>query len=165
MDRFAARRKILRGSLSAPLVLTVASPAAAALARQSFEACLARAEKADTEPTVFIGETAHDTWLRKNVKIYIGVLTAGRVKQKTNQETGSYFYVLPGQPNEYYAVEACGGPYPPFSNGNGPDFVENKLALVFVDASGHIVGVGACPKGGFPVTTSCWASFGGMMQL
>ena len=169
MDRFAARRKILRGSLSAPLILTIASPAMAA--RQSFEACLARAEKERAKPSLFIGAADHDTWLRKPVKIYKGILsTTGKVTQVnkvTGNETGSYFYELVGREGLLYPVDACSlTGYPPNNApGNSPELVERQQTLVFVDASGSIAGFGPCPDGGFPVTTSCWASFGGMMQL
>jgi hypothetical protein len=168
MDRFAARRKLLRGSLSAPLVLTVASPAA--LARQSFEACLARAADAGATPDVFIAANQHDMWLRKPVKIYKGVLfTTGNgttsVKKATGNDQASLFYELMGQVGRYYPVDSCvSGGYP--AHQNGPDFVEDQQTLVFVNDGGAIVGFGPCrPNDGFPVTTSCWASFGGMMQL
>lgn len=68
MDRFTARRRLLRGSLSAPLVLTVASPAALAQANTSFAACLARADGIEGE--VYVGPDSMDNLVRQEVKVY-----------------------------------------------------------------------------------------------
>ena len=164
MDRFAARRKILRGSLAAPLVLTVASPAA--LARQSFEACLYRAKESnDKNAPAFIAATAHDTWLRKRVALYSGKLNADTSGQsKLFFEDGGVYYLRdPGSCTNYdlsgYSASAFSQLNPEKVKGNQV----YELALVYVDLDGSVVNCGPCPKqGAFPVTTSCWASFGGM---
>jgi len=161
MDRFAARRKILRGSLSAPLVLTVASPAA--LARQSFEACLYRAsQQSPADAPAFIEVTAHDTWLRKRVPVYEGKLKAASKKELFYKNADGAFYKV--------NADACSsGPYAAtkdvFSQLPEPTGGA-ALALVHVNSKGDVVGWGTCVGSGeFPVSTSCWASFGGMQQV
>lgn len=165
MDRLTARRKLLRGSLSAPLVLTVASPAA--LARQSFEACLYRASSAKVqigydagEVPPFLPTSQHDTWLRQQVPIY-----TGRLQKEVSEGDKDYY-----KKNDlFYKVRSETCPAVGYATG---DFQGNKapdratydgLALVYVNADGKIVGWGPCPgTGQFPVSGSCWASFGGM---
>lgn len=177
MDRFAARRKLLRGSLSAPLVLTVASPAA--LARQSFEACLYRATNngatQGTPPgeSVFIDFAKHDPWLRATVKMYDGSLVTDGGSTTVRSPTGisgsdAIFYEIVGQEGKFYpAVGPCSVPAGYLPNGTNPptDRNEKKKALVFVGSDGSIVGFGTCPNNGYAVTTSCYASFGGLGNL
>lgn len=74
MDKFTVRRRLLRGSLSAPLVLTVASSPAAAAARGSWEACLLRAGQDPKVADAWIPANAHDTWLRLSVPVYRGTV-------------------------------------------------------------------------------------------
>lgn len=174
MDRFAARRKLLRGSLSAPLVLTVASPAA--LARQSFEACLYRATTEGTAGVppsnvgVFIPSAQHDPWLRTKVNLYKGRLTQqGQVKQPNGGSSDQVFYEIVGKTGRFYP-KAMACPSTGFTGylpqGSGPTSLDTQeQALVFVRNDGTIVGFGTCPNGGYAVTTSCYASFGGLDNL
>jgi hypothetical protein len=173
MDRFAARRKLLRGSLSAPLVLTVASPAA--LAQQSFEACLHRATTAGNAGVpprnvdVFLPSAQHDPWLRAKVKLYQGRLNGGNRVQQSNNVNDPIFYEIVGKEGRFYP-KATTCPSPGFGGylpqGQGPTNLNTQeQALVFVRNDGTIVGFGNCPNGGYAVTTSCYASFGGLDNL
>ena len=167
MDRLTARRKLLRGTLSAPLVLTVASPAA--LARQSFEACLSRAKLSEEDPAVFKAAAANDKWLRKRVALFSGKLSddPGGKSLPLFKDGDRYFLKEPQTCSSYSFTG-----YPAGSFKSAPAPVKERgeqvyeLALVYVDVDGNIVNCGPCPNvNAFPVTTSCWASFGGMHQL
>jgi hypothetical protein len=167
MDRFTARRKLLRGSLSAPLVLTVASPAA--LARQSFDACLHRASSEKAQIGYDAGEVppflinAHDTWLRQQIPLY-----SGRLQKEVNEgdkdyyKKGDLFYKVNSE-----TCPAVGYVADDFQGNKAPDRASyDGRALVFVNDRGDVVGWGPCPgTGQFPVSGSCWASFGGMQGL
>lgn len=63
MDKTSVRRKFLRGSLAAPVVLTVSSPSAAA---SSFVRCL-RSGDGDTPKRFFVEDT--DSWFRQKVPV------------------------------------------------------------------------------------------------
>lgn len=164
MDRLTARRKLLRGSLSAPLVLTVASPAA--LARQSFEACLSRAKLSEENPAVF--NAANDKWLRKRVALYSGKLSSDTSGKSLPlfRDGDRYFLKEPGTCVGYQFtgyLETAFSQLKPVEVNKQQVY---ELALVYVDLDGNIVNCGPCPNiNAFPVTTSCWASFGGMHQL
>jgi hypothetical protein len=60
------RRKLIRGSLAAPVVLTVSSASAASVT--SFGKCLARLNNEPTGP-FFTGDATIDNWLRKQVEV------------------------------------------------------------------------------------------------
>jgi hypothetical protein len=159
MDRFTGRRKLIRGSLSAPLVLTVASPAA--LARQSFEACLDRASQ-QLPPKLEPFSTERDGFVRKTVDVYRGKLTKDGPEElfyKTQVVRKDGVLV-----DRYARLEGCGEkPHRAKEFVDGPHFDRKRYALVHVNEKGEVVHIGACPTGqkGFPVTGSCWASFGG----
>lgn len=92
MDRFTGRRKLLRGSLSAPVVLTVASPGA--LAQTSFTACIARGAGATPDPYV----TQDDGFVRR-------LVSAG-------ENAGKYelvYFNENGEPVGYGAVKPTNG--------------------------------------------------------
>jgi len=166
MDRFAVRRKILRGSLSAPLVLTVVSPSA--LARQSFEACLYRAKESTESARAFIAANSHDTWLRKRVALYSAKLTDDSTGKPILffKEGDRYYLKDPGGCTRYNLSGYSEGELFALKAEKDQNRQVYELALVYVDLEGNVVNCGPCPKSGaFPVTTSCWASFGGMMQL
>jgi hypothetical protein len=70
------RRAVLRGSLAAPVVLTVSSPAAAV---SSLRKCLNNQNARNAEP--FISASA-DTWLRKPVDVHKLEKSEGKDKDK-----------------------------------------------------------------------------------
>jgi hypothetical protein len=153
MDTNPGRRKLLRGSLSAPMVLTVASPSA--LAATSFQACIARVEEVpQPSPTIAVIST-RDSWLRELVQIYDGRLTGGGGTQQ--------FYKAPD--GFYYPLEGIANCLDPLAS---DDFVpmslslrsgDTRWALVYVDKTGAKVGYGLCPNNGYAVSASCWGSF------
>ncbi len=73
------RRAVLRGSLAAPVVLTVSSPAAAV---SSLRRCLNNQNAQYAEP--FINGSA-DTWLRKPVEVHKLEKSEGNDKDKDNK--------------------------------------------------------------------------------
>jgi hypothetical protein len=153
MDRFTGRRKLIRGSLSAPLVLTVASPAA--LARQSFEACLYRASQQSPE-NLPVFTPNKDGWVRMQLSFV-------KAKLEVHGRDVEERFVIKKDGLYYKVTDPCGLGY------STDQFKKNSIkadgkewALVYVNESGAIVHVGPCaPQGAFPVTGSCWASFGG----
>lgn len=206
MDRFTARRKLLRGSLSAPLVLTVASSPAAAAARGSWEACLLRAGQDPEVADAWIPANAHDTWLRLSVPVYRGTVNSNSDELTAVggvDEQGAT--VAPGQAvstdlasgaeesiqtepavaqtvseQDFYLLEERYYPYDPNDSAvcsNPVGYAMNEVdivsgdggqkiqLLVFVDDTGQVVAAGPCASldsQPFPVSGSCWASFGGM---
>jgi len=208
MDRFTARRRLLRGSLSAPLVLTVASSPAAAAARGSWEACLLRAGRDPAQAEPFIPGDAHDTWLRLRVPLYKGKLKPPEGEGKALSVQGAEQPAVnssgqvvgedlakgrqpvekdptKGDPpgggsddKDFYRLEDRYYPLEPTPDecdrgGYAEDEFQNLKEvnkgeiqlLVYVDETGTVVAYGPCPSSGqegFPVSASCWASFGGM---
>jgi hypothetical protein len=84
MDKRSARRELLRGSLAAPLVLTVSSASAAAVT--SFTKCLANG--ANNQPTNFFA-SASDGWYRQSTTVYEWAKGGG------NGDKLGYFYQDP----------------------------------------------------------------------
>ncbi len=152
MDRFTGRRKLIRGSLSAPLVLTVASPGA--LARTSFGACLTRTQVPDN---LALFAEQQDGFLRTAVQVY-----SGKLKGQEASQGKQLFYKVS---DSYYKLADCSEAYTAtdFTGRDSPKADGVRYALVYVDEHGRIVQWGgACPpSNGSPVTVSCWASFGG----
>ena len=146
-----ARRKLLKGSLSAPLVLTVASPSA--LAATSFQACIARVADQPQPSTSLRLVSAPDQWLRVEVSLYEGRLTGGGGLQTYYKAPDNLFYRIDGS--------NCAAPTQLSSfTGLGPtDLQQKRWALVYIDANGTTVGYGMCPNSGYAVTASCWTSF------
>jgi hypothetical protein len=145
------RRKLLRGSLAAPLVLTVASPSA--LAATSFQACIARVADQPQPTNAFVDVgTTPDGWYRTEVSIYSGKLKSTGMPGQYYENGGSYFPVDSCYPAGYVASD--------FTGPSGPTYVKKQLGLVYVNTSGSVVGFGPCkPSDGYAVSTSCWTSF------
>ena len=151
MENPPVRRKLLRGSLAAPLVLTVASPSA--LARTSFMDCIARVANVPQPSMSIAFVSSPDGWYRTEVSIYEGKLRGGA-------GVVQLFYETAGR---YYPVDACnqtGYSALDFTGSAGPSYKYKRLGLVYVNTSGNIVGFGPCkPSDGYAVSTSCWTSF------
>lgn len=143
------RRKVITGSLAAPVVLTVASPAA--LARSSFLACIQRGEDAARGAKPFIEISAPDGMYREKTAVW------SLKDRNTGQAISGLFYSGPG--GTYLSVDSCGpaGGYNKFA----VDAVRagDRLMLVYFDRDGHRVGAGCFPNRGYAVTKSCWSSF------
>ena len=143
------RRKILRGSLSAPLVLTVASPSVLGQAVTSFQECIARAAT-QPQPSIAFAD-GPDGWFRVPVEIY-----TGNVPQSNPTGNQQYFKFE----GKFYQVAPGTCPAPAYDSINGQSsLIATKYALVSVNTNGDIVGRGTCKNGGFAVSTSCWTSF------
>lgn len=203
MDRFTGRRKLIRGSLSAPLVLTVAASPAAQAARGSWEACLLRAGLQKTQDWPDPLKANPDGFLRYTAEVYSGTLkttsdtptptgsdadAAGKKKHKPSKKsTGTQdgdalgsnlqpqnsappsFYKLPD--NRYYPVSAeltCQPGYDQSAFESITSTGDSVRVLLYVDGNGVPVAYGNCPPStaadGFPVTGSCAASFGIMVN-
>ena len=88
MDRFTARRKLLRGSLAAPLVLTVASPSV--LAQTTFTSCLANGGDPLTPADRIVLSDADDFYrVQKDVFPIVGGTSNGR---HVYQWDGAYYF-------------------------------------------------------------------------
>lgn len=78
-----SRRRLVRGSLAAPVVLTVSSASAASVT--SFRRCLAKLNNAPAGP-FFTSDATIDNWLRKSVPVV----------QLKYQGTSDWYYLDPG---------------------------------------------------------------------
>jgi hypothetical protein len=66
MEKQTVRRRLIKGSLAAPVVLTLSSASATSLT--SFGRCLRNSTGTDS-PAFFLGSTEADGWFRKAVKV------------------------------------------------------------------------------------------------
>jgi len=147
MDKLTVRRKLLRGSLSAPVVLTVASPSNLAAASTT---CLVNTNQTVNVPPRFTDPTTPDTvYVRKTVpvvEVYVG----------SNWLTGSY-YQLNGT-GTYYSV-ATGASAGTVTNTRTPA-IPQLDALAYLDSQGKVVGYGwpVTNGGGLWTSIGCWNS-------
>jgi hypothetical protein len=146
------RRKILQGSLAAPMVLTVSSASAASVT--SFGKCL---QRLNGEEAGSFFTSSSDNWFRANVEVV--KLQKGAVKSAGEE---GWFYFDPGK-NQYVNLES---PLTPTGIGrlhNGWTKVEqsSRRALVWVEpTSGNQYRVMQVerPSGYTAVTMSCMTS-------
>jgi len=149
MDKLTVRRKLLRGSLSAPVVLTVSSASAQTVT--SFGQCIAR--NAGQQPSAFL-VPASDAWYRvKNVIVYT-------ISRNGTPLSGYYFidglfYRSTSSPGTIY----LNNPLPlGYSATAAP---EPWWQLVWFDSSGNqVTGGWQNPQNGLAATLSCQLSFG-----
>lgn len=160
MDHLSARRKLLRGSLSAPLVLTVASPSA--LARSSFLACITRGDNPQGVGP-FAPDQKADNLYREPIQVWTICPTPPQpdplppgppdCNDILYRRRGATFlftrldvaiptpFILP-DPINYTITETT------------------RWQLVYFDPdSGTRTGAGYHPNGGSAVSKSCYASF------
>jgi hypothetical protein len=128
------RRAVLRGSLAAPVVLTVSSPAAAVT---SLQRCLANAAAQGADPFISSGA---DTWLRTSVAVHKlekdngggndkQSATGTNDKQSTDWvyfDEGLQDFVTVSTPNTRLGIG-------PLMKGWKKTASETRLALVWVD--------------------------------
>lgn len=149
-SKVALRRKLLRGTLAAPVVLTVSSASAATT---SFARCLANTNTAT--PGAFF-TTSADNWFRTQVPV-TGLWALGR-------DLG-YFYQDPVK-NAFVSINA---PYTvlPFNAATMPQAVKvttqsTRWALVWFDKSSttrYSKVTLQQPYGSVATTMSCYGSF------
>jgi hypothetical protein len=157
-----ARRKLLKGSVAAPLMLTVQP--AGAYAKASSAMC-ANADRIRATQTPKPGELTHsdvDDWLR--TKIDICELYRHKDLQGMEKIEGKYFL---GVDQTYYwrvddkgplgitAVKTDYGRHQVVAQRTG----EVKHALVYIGPEGSPTGYAWERYGGSPMTQSCWHSF------
>lgn len=154
------RRKLLRGGLSAPLVMTVTPVLGAA--RTTFTACLNNGASQPV-PTVAPGAAHQDEWLRVDLNIFEVELTDG--EGKLVKQAGRYFIGPDG--NTMYRLADLNPESVPASMvqdfnaqtlGLKRKQVEIRKALAYVDETGQKTGYAWQPRGGKHVTASCYAS-------
>jgi hypothetical protein len=150
MDKQALRRKLLRGSLAAPVVLTVSSASAAATA--SFARCL-RAGGGDLPDRFFTADSDH--WFRQQVPV--SMLWAN------GREQGYFF--MDQVKHVYISVD------PPYTEMNFGTFLppgwkvtsqSSRWALVWFDKSSSTQYSRITlqrPHGSSATTMSCYGSF------
>lgn len=147
----ALRRKLLRGSLAAPVVLTVSSASAATA---SFARCLNNTNAGVSTTAFFVGST--DTWFRAQVPV-TGLWANG-------SDLG-YFYEDPVK-NAFVSINA---PYAvmPYNSATMPNYVKvtsqsSRWALVWFDKATTTryskISIQR-PFGSTATTMSCYGSF------
>ena len=156
------RRAVLRGSLAAPVVLTVSSPAAAV---SSLRRCLNNQNAQNAEP--FISASA-DTWLRKSVDVHKFEKSEGNDKDNakgggSDKKTTDWVYFDEGL-QDYVTVAA---PHRrqdigPLTSGWKKVATEKRWGLVWVEEnSGEPYSKVQIqrPTGYTACTNSCFTSF------
>jgi hypothetical protein len=145
MDKFTVRRKIIRGSLSAPVILTVASPASLAAASTT---CLVNTNQAETaRPPLFQPETTDDGYLRRTIDVC-------QFKDSNGNVIDDYFYV---DKNGFWRSMSSGNS---FAASGTPTCSEKREVLVYVDAQGQETWYGwpSSTAGGSFTSIGCWHS-------
>ena len=158
-----ARRKLLKGSLAAPLLLTVQP--ASANARTSTALVCARRDELRAEQWPRPGELTQadaDDWLR--IKVDICELYRPNDPRGFERIEGKYF--LGADSTHYWRLEESG---PGALRASRTDLtvhrvVANKTGevrngLVYIDPDGSPTGYAWERNGGRPISQSCWHSF------
>lgn len=151
MDAKSVRRKIIKGSLAAPVVLTVSS--ASATAATSFGRCLRNSPT--KQPAFFARENRLDNWLRKQVEV---------VQLSHHGQSRGWFYLDPMR-RVYVSIQE---PHNALTFGSNllPGWTQTgtskRWALVYFDGEtaarfDHVTL--QRPRGYMPATISCYSSF------
>ena len=144
MDRLTIRRKLLRGSLSAPLVLTVASASAWTNTRTTFDACITATQGRSGEA---YRQTA-DGLYRKSAPTYKFVRKIYGTEMPGPYVKDNY---------KYYRLSDLAQIDKPWDY-DAFELDSNALQLVYFNSSGSIVGYGFDDNGGYAVSNSCHTS-------
>jgi hypothetical protein len=161
MGRRVDRRKLLKGSLSAPMVFTV-TPALGA-ARTTFMACFDKGIENPGSTVAPLAELPPDEWLRVDLDIVEIrmpnakgqlVLQPGRYFVGTDRAT--MFRLDDVRPESTPATPMQA--FNAYAPGMQTRVVERRRALAYVDRNGEIVGYAWQPSGGAHITASCYAS-------
>ena len=161
MDNRAVRRKLLQGSLAAPVVLTVSSASAQTIT--SFGRCLANLTS--QQPTTFFTESADTTWFRAQVPVV--EIFKGSMSQGTyyfDPKIGSYISVV----SPYSVFTGFTGATPPNASwtfGGAPAwrwalvYFDPATTLPYSDLTGKTIITLQKPSGYLASTMSCYGSF------
>ena len=144
MDKFTARRKIIRGSLSAPVILTVASPASLAAASTT---CLINTDQANP-PAFFQPQSFDDGYLRKSIQVC-------QLRGSDGNLINDFFYLdKNGSWRSVSSGELLSG-----ATGSGENCA-TKEVLVYVNAQGQETWYGwpSTSAGGSFTSIGCWNS-------
>ena len=167
----SARRRLMRGALSAPALMTVCS--GSAFAQASNMRCLANAAGATTPPAAW-GTTSTDTFLRvqlwrvttlencnnggnncdRVIKFYVKGSDLGTMARGAGMPSSSQYLQI--NPTSYATIGA------PVNAITAPPAIESQVYVsqyvaLRIDATGQIVGIGSVGQGGM-VGMSCWNS-------
>jgi hypothetical protein len=159
------RRRLLKGSLAAPVVLTVRP--ASAQAQGSAVACLTRSEAAarSDPPDRFVHSARRDEWMRVEIEL-------SRLAPSHGKEFYGGKYFLGFDKHTYWRLDdrrPYDGPATVSDHTRGSCYEqktgERLYALAFVDQYGNVTGFGwDRTQLGAPATTSCLISAVGLRQ-
>jgi hypothetical protein len=162
------RRKLLQGSLSAPLVMTVTP--ALGQARTTLMACVDNSAARPVSVVAPLSEASADEWLRVDLEIFEVQLL--KEDGRLTPQAGRYF-VGPDRVSMFRLAEPRpeSAPAAPVRDFNAftphmqKRLVEKRRALAYVDRHGSVVGYAWQPRGGAHITASCYASvIGGLRR-
>jgi hypothetical protein len=157
----SVRRKIVKGTLAAPVVMTVSSAQAA---RTSFTACLSNGAGDPTPGRVLsTSRYSDDSWLRVQVNIY---------KVKTPNSSGvlverdGLYFVGPDKRTFFklanYSSESIPATqvsdFNAYTGGLQKSVVDRRYALAYVSDGGDVVGYAWQKNGGTHCKKSCYSS-------
>lgn len=163
------RRKLLRGTLSAPLVMTVTP--VLGQARTTFMACVDNAAIKPVSSVAPAESAFPDEWLRLDLEI-LEVKVPNEKGELVAQE-GRYF-VGPDRTTMYRLADVRPESAPAtvvhrfhaHTMGMQTRTIERRRALAYVDRDGSVVGYAWQPRGGAHITASCYASvLGGLGRV
>ena len=159
MDNRAVRRKLLQGSLAAPVILTVSSASAQTIT--SFGRCLANL--ASQQPTAFFTESADAVWFRAQVPVV--EIFKGSMSQGT--------YYFDPKIGSYISVVAPYGIFIGFAGATPPNaswtfgapasrwalvYFDPATTMPYSDATGKTIITLQKPGGYLASTISCYGS-------
>jgi hypothetical protein len=156
------RRKLLKGSLAAPLLLTVRPAGAQQL--QSNAVCVARDQlRATRAPTLNdLTLTDADDWFR----VKVDLVELGRFKDVQGLDTLEGKFFIGSDNTRYWRLQEAGpkGSFAVPTNYTAQDVVprtlgEARYALVSIGPDGQPNGYLLEGRGGFAITGSCLTSF------
>lgn len=158
MDNRAVRRKILKGTLAAPVVLTVSSASAQAVA--SFGRCLNNLAT-QPQPTTFFTSSA-DTWFRSQVavnQIYKGANSQGTFYWDPKKL--AYVNVVDLTTFTGFVGRTAS---PPYTLGTATSrwalvYFDPRSATPYTDAMGRTIITIQKPSGYLASSISCYGSF------
>lgn len=156
------RRRLLKGSLAAPLLLTVRPAGAQAL--RSNAICATRDQlRATQSPTLNdLTLTDEDDWFR----VKVDLVELGRFKEVQGLDTIEGKFFISSDNTRYWRLQEAGpkGSFAVPTNYTVQDVVprnlgEARYALVSIGPDGQPIGYLLEGRGGFAITGSCLTSF------
>jgi len=158
----SGRRRLLRATMSAPVVLTVYSGSAMAGASTR---CLANAVAIPTtQPVITAGSPAAaqstDAFVR--VRLFVDASSSPSKYWVRGGDLGSSVSIAGGPSTlAFREFQIAGNTFVGTAQGSMPAGAtpSDRYAAVRYDATGTVVGVGASSTSGSAITQSCWQSF------